>query len=266
MAKFIGVTVLILALVLFPPAVLAVVSNNAVPGDAAYPIKRGLEDIIFAVASLNPTTKAWFAAARSDRRFEEVTALMAQGKKASKTLNELVEQTQAAASQIDQVSDSKEKAKLTKQLSDAITKYDTGLSQMSVPPPVLSTPPVAVPASTPLPSFAAAAQPLVTASPQVRSPEDRPQVFSTPQPTVIQNSPTPVPTASLLSSPVPVSPPKSSGNSDIDKARDELKKIKKKLEDDNSNQSSNQDQVDKKEQPGEKDKKDHNSQRGKRNN
>lgn len=251
MVKLLGIISLILTLVLFPPAALAVVSNNAVPGDATYPIKRGLENVIYAVASLNPVTKAWFAAARSDRRFQEVTALIAQGKKASETLNELVEQTQMAASQIDKVSDPVQKAKLISQLSNSIAKYDANLSQTSASPSVQPAPLVVAPGSTLLPSSAA-----------------RPQIFPTSQSTVIQNSPTPLPAVSLLPSSTLVSSPNPSGNndSDIDKARDELKRIKKKLEEGNLEQSFNKNQINQKEQSKEKDKKDNNPQKGKRNN
>ena len=69
MIRLLSILTIILAIILFPPATLAVLSNNAVPGDAAYPIKRTLEDVIYAAASINPTSKAWFSAARSDRRY-----------------------------------------------------------------------------------------------------------------------------------------------------------------------------------------------------
>lgn len=131
MAKLLSIIILVLAIVLFPPAALAVISNNAVPGDTTYPIKRILEDGIYAIASLNPTTKAWFAAARSDRRFKEVEVLATSGKQASQTLNELVEQTQVAASQLEQVKDPAEKEKLKQQLVESIKKYDQGLKQIS---------------------------------------------------------------------------------------------------------------------------------------
>jgi len=39
--KLLSIICLVLAIVLFPPAALALVSNNAVPGDATYPIKSG---------------------------------------------------------------------------------------------------------------------------------------------------------------------------------------------------------------------------------
>ena len=41
MIKLLSIICLVLAIVLFPPAALALVSNNAVPGDATYPIKSG---------------------------------------------------------------------------------------------------------------------------------------------------------------------------------------------------------------------------------
>ena len=75
MGKIISTFALIIMIVLFPPAALITVSQGAVQGDATYPIKRILEDGIFAVASLNSVSKAWFAAARSDRRFKEFTTL-----------------------------------------------------------------------------------------------------------------------------------------------------------------------------------------------
>ncbi len=146
MIKLLSIISLILALVLFPPAALAFISNNAVPGDATYPIKRALENVVVAVASVNPKTRAWFSQTRSDTRFKEFSALIAQGKKTTNTLNELVEQTDIAVSQISQVTDSAEKAKLIEQLSQSIDKYDQGLQKFTSEPPAsaiaqnLSTP------------------------------------------------------------------------------------------------------------------------------
>lgn len=225
MGKLLGIIILVLSLVLFPPAALAVVSNNAVPGDATYPIKRGLEDVIFAVASLSPTTKAWFAAARSDRRFQEVTVLIAQGKQASNTLNELVEQTQIAASQIDQVKDPVQKEKLISQLSESIAKYDAGLSQISAKEQQVKPQPTAVPQSSaivPQPSPTSSLLPV------------RPGVSPIPQPTAIQSTPVPTPVPAAVLLPSPASAPSPSGEADIEKARQELERIKKNLEEQNS--------------------------------
>lgn len=131
MIRLLSILTIILAIILFPPAVLAVLSNNAVPGDGTYPIKRSLEDGIYAIASLNPTSKAWFSAARSDRRFKEFSTLLAQGKSASNTLNELVIQTDIAAEQIKKIDDPIRKQELISQLSNSIEKYDLGLQKVS---------------------------------------------------------------------------------------------------------------------------------------
>lgn len=165
MVKIISIVILVLSLILFPPAALALVSNNAVPGDATYPIKRGLEDVIYAVVSIHPSTKALFAKARSDRRFQEITVLLTQGKEATQTLNELVEQTQTAADQINLVSDLNARKEMIKKLQDSIAKYDEGLSKASQIKPKVSKP---VPPATPLPTSASVVlQPIVTPGPTI---------------------------------------------------------------------------------------------------
>ncbi|MBI4009335.1 hypothetical protein HY357_03810 [Candidatus Roizmanbacteria bacterium] len=229
MAKILSTVILILTIVLFPPAALAVISNNAVPGDAAYPIKRVLEDAIFAVASLNPTIKAWFAAARSDRRFKEFTSLVAQGKKGEETLNELVEQTQIAASQINQVKDDNQKQKLIQQLSESINKYDLGLQQVSSPIPA-NPAPVAQETSTP--------QPTQTPTPVVRSTprstitsQPNPAPTTVPTPILPTPHPTPVPTLA----PVP-HPSDADRQRQIDEARKRLDEIRKRLEEEQRRQ------------------------------
>lgn len=216
MAKLLGIISLILAIVLFPPASLAVISNNAVPGDLAYPIKRFLEDGIYAVASFNPTTKAWFSAARSDRRFQEVAALIIQGKQAKETLNELVTQADIAASQINQITDQKQKEQLINQLSQSIKKYDQGLQQLTVQP---SAKP-AVPQSTIIPSQTPSVSPISSPTPR-----------ATPTSTV---SPT-APTSPSIAQPTPS--PNREGEEEeeqrlreIEEARKRLKETKRRLE------------------------------------
>lgn len=214
---------------LFPPAALALISNNAVPGDATYPVKRFLEDGIFTVASINPVSKAWFAAARSDRRFKEFNTLVAQGKKSGETLNELVEQTQVAANQIAQVKDEAQKQKLVLKLSESIKKYDQGLAQ-------LSTQPSAPPAPTSVPS----PQPTQTSAPQPAPLQ--PAVPTQTQPSVVQgpiprSTAPPQPSQAPIPTPPPAPPPTPGGGTSCDsisdhiqKARCELAKIKGGLE------------------------------------
>lgn len=267
MVKLFSIISLVLAIVLFPPAALALVSNNAVPGDATYPIKRALEDGIFAVASLNPTTKAWFAAARSDRRFKEFTTLVAQGKKGGETLNELVEQTQVAANQIAQVNDEGQKQQLIEQLSQSIKKYDLGLQQVSSSAPSDTTPFSYTEAVRDLPQVTAGPVQSESAPQQptpvevVSRPTIRPQPgqtlapavhptprpipapgggagsTSTSQPTPAPTTPTPIPRPTPAPTPRPADADR---QRQIDEARKKLEEIKKKLEEEQKQRLQNQ--------------------------
>lgn len=220
MGRLVSIVLLILVIALFPPATLAVVSNNAVPGDSMYPIKRGLEDIIFAMASVNPAMRAWFAAARSDRRFQEVTLLIAQGKNAGNTLNELIEQASVAANQIDQVTDPAEKDKLVSQLSDSIDKYDAGLAQMAQ-------------------TYEPATDSMKPSDQIVQQLEDS---TPAPQPSIRSSArPTPKPPVSPLPEVTPLPSSGSDAQTDINKAKEELEKIKEKIKRKQEQGKENQD-------------------------
>ncbi|MBI3103429.1 hypothetical protein HYZ05_00655 [Candidatus Daviesbacteria bacterium] len=233
MVKLLSTIILILSISLFPPAALAVISNNAVPGDATYPIKRILESGIYAVASLHPITRVWFSTARSDRRFKEFKTLIAQGKSAEKTINELVNQTEIAAKQIDQISSPQEKEKFVRELVVSIQKYDQGLAQLpqieTTPAPVISTPqptiePTVTPTSTPMQS-----EPI----PKI-TPTSRPTPQSTPVITTSKPTATPIPSltpAFVPTTPPVVAPPSGSFGNDqaVEDARKKLKEIEDEL-------------------------------------
>lgn len=130
MVKVISSLVLIFAVLLFPPAVLALVSQNALPGEAMYPIKRKLEEGVLLVANANPWSRAWFSVAYSHRRFSEANGLLAKGDKkaASITLGELVVQTQVAVEEIKQVQSTNKKQALTEKLFASLEEYGSDLN------------------------------------------------------------------------------------------------------------------------------------------
>ncbi len=235
MIRLLTIISIILAVVLFPPASLALISNNAIPGDKTYPIKIGLEDIIYMVASISPTSKAWFSGARSDRRFQELNILATEGKQTGQTLNDLVEQTQITANQIANVSDQDQKTKLIEQLSASIEKYDKGLEKISsvepAPAPITATIPIE-PESTVRPS--ASATPRATSTPSP-TPTPTPTSTSIPTPratTTPRPTPTPIPTPTPR--PTPVATPEPGRQvfpcdkitNDIRRARCELERIR----------------------------------------
>ncbi|MBI2599459.1 hypothetical protein HYW43_00895 [Candidatus Daviesbacteria bacterium] len=210
MFKLLGTLSLIFALVLFPPAVLAVVSNNAVSGDATYPIKRLLEDVIYTVASINPVSKAWFAAARSDRRFKEVTTLLANGKSAKDSLQELVTQTEVAAQQIQQIQDPVKKQEAIKNLASSIQNYNQGLQQVSGESAGNTTAsiPIAVVQNPTFPESTVVPIPVVTPSvparlPSQAQPSSKPVIAQVPKSTPFPATPLPT----KYASPTPAVPP-----------------------------------------------------------
>jgi hypothetical protein len=208
MARLLTILSIILCLLFFPPAALALISNNAVPGDATYPIKRALEEVILKLASVHPTTKAWFSIERSDRRFEEAKVLLVTGKtQALDSLNELVVQTQSVAIEIAQIKDPVKKQELTQKLTEEIKKYDQGLENIKQEIPVKQEIPQAeVPTSAtsqPIPTI----QPTSVASPGSTS---TPQPITTPRSTSTATpipTATPHPTSTPQPSPTPTPPP-----------------------------------------------------------
>lgn len=152
MIKIISILILVLFIVLLPPAVLAYASQDAIPGDGLYPVKRKLEDLILGVVSINPISKAWFALAYSRRRFSEATSLLDKNDRigASLSYKELVVQTQSVATQVQQVKDSS----LRTQLNKSILEYQQGLKdakqKVARNTPIL-TPAPSTPSSSPNP-------------------------------------------------------------------------------------------------------------------
>ncbi len=215
MVKLLSIISIVLAIVLFPPATLAVISNNAVPGDLTYAIKRSLEDGIYAIASVNSVSKAWFSAARSDRRYKEVSALITQGKVAKDTLSELVTQTDTTAIQIAQIQDPVQKQQLIASYTQTIEKYDQGLQQLAQ-------------AST-------------------SAPETTSQVTTTRPTSIPTYKPTStlIPTPSITPSPSSTTSQSTSGltdKQDIEDAIEKLEKIRNKLKQhENNNQKENKD-------------------------
>lgn len=225
MAKWLSILVLVLMVGLFPPSVLALISNNAVPGDATYPIKRKLEDGILLVVSLNPSTKAWFSANRSGRRFDEARVLIAQGKQeAGGSLNELVSQTVVAARQIEEVKNPVQKEQLRQQLTQSIEQYSQGLNQIQKQ--MQSEQPEVVSQTSPLPSA-------IAVNPSTQ-PVAADQAVKTPMPSkatqMLAPSPSPSPTANL-----PVS------SDQLNNIQNQLKQIQQGLQEKKSQKTNKED-------------------------
>lgn len=223
MSRILGILILILAILFFPPSVLALISNNAVPGDITYPVKVKLEEGIVFLTSFNPNTEIWFSVTRSDRRFQEASILLDRGETASQTLTELVTQTDIAAGEISQITDKSQKEKYVANLQESIQKYDDGLSaiqqrQQSVQVISPSPTPISTPisTSTPMPTSIPKSTLLPTPVPS-----------RNPQPITIH---TPVPTFQPLSPTATSTENAGKNDQDIKKALVKLEEIKHKLQ------------------------------------
>jgi hypothetical protein len=128
MPKIISTLALIIALILFPPTGLILISQNAVKGEALYPVKRTLEGGILYIVALNPYTRAYFAVALANRRYDEIILLLGNDENADSTLQELVVQAGTAASDINKVSSAYQRSQLIADLSTSIDKYQKGLT------------------------------------------------------------------------------------------------------------------------------------------
>ena len=183
MARIFATIILVLMIALFPPAVLAVISNDAVPGQPMYPVKRGLEWGIVKIFSVHPSTKAIFAVKRSDRRFTEVTHLVEAGdtgENLTASLKDLVKQTGEAADDIKKIENPEEKTRKIAELKESIKKYKQGIEaekdKIDGQQPPYQTPSAGNPSPAPTPTSAT-----ITTTP------------GAPVPTTIRVNPSPTP-------------------------------------------------------------------------
>lgn len=129
MLKLLSISVLVLTVVLFPPAALAYFSQDAIPGETLYPVKRKLEEGILLIAKATPTTRSWFNSALVQRRYNETRALISKkdNDAAAQSLDELIDQTSVAVAEISQVQSSSQKRAFASNLSESMEEYSQGL-------------------------------------------------------------------------------------------------------------------------------------------
>ncbi len=188
MRDFLGSLITALALVLLIPTTLILVSWNALPGERLYGLKRGLENVAFALTKDTPIATA-FSLKFTDRRFSEANILLAQ-KGSTIGYRLLVAEAKKTKDVIVEKNDTQSAA----QLVQNIETYQKTIVEKKL---ALETQPVVIPVPT-----------------QVTS--------ATPRATAVQTP------AAAVSTPIPVPTPQpvSQVVTDLDKTNDELEKIK----------------------------------------
>lgn len=201
--------VIVLMVVMLVPTGLVLASQEAVPGDATYPVKRGLEGVIITLASVHPATRAFFHTDLTKRRFKEAIALIRRGRDASDSLVELVTQTQEAADIIDKIPDRVAKKAYIENLSTRIVEYKVSLKKLEDGGKVPEVPAVIVPPARTEPTLQPAidnrpAEIKISQAPKSISPT--PEIYVTPK---VESLPTSTPVKSEVittTQPVPVIP------------------------------------------------------------
>lgn len=114
---------------LLPVTVLILLSQNTIPGDLFYPIKRGMENVVLAAASVNPATRVAFRTDLTERRFDEAEKLLLA--RADITgLSDFIEEVQAAQQEVATISNEESKKDLSEKLIKKIDEYQSKLVQV----------------------------------------------------------------------------------------------------------------------------------------
>lgn len=125
--KVLDVSSWVALFILTPAFFVAFLSQNSLPGDFLYPVKRGIEGTLLTIASANPTTKAFFHTDLTERRFTEAEKLLLSQANTA-PLEDFVAQIQSTEVAIDNVSDPVKQEELTEKVIAQIDSYQTKLT------------------------------------------------------------------------------------------------------------------------------------------
>lgn len=129
--KILNLGTWVMLFALLPITVLIFLSQDSVPGDLFYPVKRGMENVILAVASVNPATRAAFRTDLTETRFKEAQSLVISKANAS-GLASFTQDVQAVQFEVASLTDNTERAKAEEKLLVKIDQYQNSLVNLEV--------------------------------------------------------------------------------------------------------------------------------------
>ncbi|MEX2007298.1 MAG: DUF5667 domain-containing protein [Candidatus Levyibacteriota bacterium] len=191
---------------LTPLFFIAFLSQNSLPGDFLYPVKRTVENTLLAAASASPTTKAFFQTDLADRRFSEAeNLLLSQANTAP--LDDLVAQVESTEVSISNVSDPVKQEELTIKAIAQIETYQAKLTNTSAQIQSSSSPFAEAPTQTQTDNTVS-----ITSVPTATQTQIVQVVTTTPTPTPTQAQTVFIPpqdsqTTVVASAPIPTSSP-----------------------------------------------------------
>lgn len=127
--KFINLGSWIFLFAFLPITVLIFLSQDSLPGDYFYPVKRGLENVILAAASVNPATRAAFRTDLTETRFKEAQSLVISKANAS-GLSSFTDDVQAVQLEVANLTNDVERTKAENKLLVKIDQYQNSLTNL----------------------------------------------------------------------------------------------------------------------------------------
>lgn len=127
--KFFNLSSWIILFALAPLTVLIFLSQDSIPGDLFYPVKRNLENVILAAASVSPATRAAFRTDLTEIRFKEAQSLVISKSNAS-GLSTFIDEVQSTQLEVTNLTSDTERKKAEEKLISKIEEYQNGLSTL----------------------------------------------------------------------------------------------------------------------------------------
>lgn len=112
-----------------PITVLIFLSQDSLPGDVFYPVKRGMENVILAAASVHPATRASFRTDLTEARFKEAQNLVVSKSNAT-ALSTFIDEVESAQNDVAKLTNDEERSKAEEKLITKINEYQNGLSTL----------------------------------------------------------------------------------------------------------------------------------------
>lgn len=122
-------------ILLIPGTTLGYFAEKSYPGQALYPMKRGIEQMVLLVESITPYSRSTYLQTLASNRIQETSDLVAYGASdtsiwGNESLDNVVFSVEEAQVAISQIKDPVAKQKATEQLSNSIHTYQQQLHQI----------------------------------------------------------------------------------------------------------------------------------------
>ena len=127
--KFSNLSSWIFLFAFLPITILIFLSQDTVPGDNFYPVKRGLENVILAAASVSPATRTAFKTDLTEARFKEAQSLVI-SKSNSSGLTTFIDEVQSTQVDVANLKSDTERGKAEEKLLAKIDQYQNSLSNL----------------------------------------------------------------------------------------------------------------------------------------